>query len=192
MGRKIQITKEQILKAGLAVIIRDGYSAISVKSIANELGTSTTPITWTFGSFDNYKRALGEYFAHYVKQLMADDNGNFNYRQTAEAYVRLAVEKPHFFIYLRSEPEILELLMPSRFVFNDENTERFRAVWSKELDIPEEQVIGCIRYLAVYIEGLASLALSKCVELSEKDISRLIDEAENAYRTYLSKGGHNG
>ena len=58
MPRSVQITKEKILTAALDVLIRDGYSAVSIKSIARELNCSTQPIAWQFGNMDNMREAL--------------------------------------------------------------------------------------------------------------------------------------
>ena len=50
MPRSVQITKEKILTAALDVLIRDGYLAVNIKSIAKELKCSTQPIAWQFGN----------------------------------------------------------------------------------------------------------------------------------------------
>ena len=51
MARKTQISKEVILEAALKMLIRDGYSAINIKTLSKEIGCSTQPlygtlITW--------------------------------------------------------------------------------------------------------------------------------------------------
>ena len=56
MPRSVQITKEKILTAALDVLIREGYSAVSIKSIARELNCSTQPIAWQFGNMDNMRK----------------------------------------------------------------------------------------------------------------------------------------
>lgn len=49
MPRSVQITKEKILAAALDILIRDGYYAVNIKSIAKELKCSTQPIAWQYG-----------------------------------------------------------------------------------------------------------------------------------------------
>ena len=49
MPRSVQIIKEKILAAAMNILIRDGYSAVNIKSIAKELECSTQPIAWQFG-----------------------------------------------------------------------------------------------------------------------------------------------
>ena len=60
MPRQVQITKDRILKAAMDVLIRDGFSAVNIKSVAKELGCSTQPIAWQFGNMDNMRKALAK------------------------------------------------------------------------------------------------------------------------------------
>ena len=48
MARKVTVSKEVILDSALAMLIRDGYSSINIKSLAAEIGCSTQPIVWHF------------------------------------------------------------------------------------------------------------------------------------------------
>lgn len=52
--------KDRILKAAMDVLIRDGFSAVNIKSVAKELGCSTQPIAWQFGNMDNMRKALAK------------------------------------------------------------------------------------------------------------------------------------
>ena len=49
MPPKIQIPKEKILRTGLDLVIREGYEVINIKRLAQEIGCSTQPISWSFG-----------------------------------------------------------------------------------------------------------------------------------------------
>ena len=51
MPRSVQITKEKILAAAIDILIRDGYYAVNIKSIAKELKCSTQPIAWQYGKY---------------------------------------------------------------------------------------------------------------------------------------------
>lgn len=48
MGRKTQISKEVILEAALKMLIHDGYAAINIKTLSQEIGCSTQPLVWHF------------------------------------------------------------------------------------------------------------------------------------------------
>lgn len=63
---RTQIPKEAILKAALRKLIRDGYSSLNIKSIAEEIGCSTQPISWHFGNMETLRRALAEFALNYA------------------------------------------------------------------------------------------------------------------------------
>ena len=65
---KVKITKEKILDTALRLLIRDGYKKVTIKTIANEIGCSTQPISWTFGNMENFRIALAEYALQYVNK----------------------------------------------------------------------------------------------------------------------------
>ena len=66
MSPRVQIPKEKILETALQLLIRDGHEAITIKAVAKELGTSTQPISWTFGNMENFRTALAEYALNYA------------------------------------------------------------------------------------------------------------------------------
>ena len=52
MGRKVQITRGQMLQAGLELIEREGAAAVQIKRLAASLGCTSQPILWQGGSMD--------------------------------------------------------------------------------------------------------------------------------------------
>ena len=46
MARKVTISRDMILEAALKILIRDGYAAVNIKTIASEIGCSTQPVVW--------------------------------------------------------------------------------------------------------------------------------------------------
>ena len=102
MPRSVQITKEKILTAALAVLIRDGYSAVNIKSIAKELKCSTQPIAWQFGNMDNMREALTQEAVAYANQKMMPTLTNCieAFWQVGHAYINLAFDTPNLFRFV--------------------------------------------------------------------------------------------
>ncbi len=61
MARKTQVSKEIILQEALEMLIRDGYSAINIKTLSKEIGCSTQPLVWHFENMAGFRKALAEY-----------------------------------------------------------------------------------------------------------------------------------
>jgi len=71
-------TREQLLKAGLAVFSRRGYSAATLEDVAREAGVTRGAIYWHFGSkIELYNALLSEFSARAgaVVQAAASDGG---------------------------------------------------------------------------------------------------------------------
>ena len=102
MPRSVQITKEKILTAALDVLIRDGYLAVNIKSIAKELKCSTQPIAWQFGNMDNMREALTKEAVAYANQKMMPTSTNCieAFWQVGYAYINLAFDTPNLFRFV--------------------------------------------------------------------------------------------
>lgn len=68
MGRKTQVSKDVILQAALEMLIRDGYSAINIKTLSKEIGCSTQPLVWHFENMDGLRKALANYALMYANE----------------------------------------------------------------------------------------------------------------------------
>ncbi len=186
MGRKTQITKEQMLKAGLDIIIRDGFDAVSVKTIARELGCSTTPVAWTFESIDNYRKELRIYAISYAKKRMTDSATNLtSYRATVDAYIDMAFEQPNLIRFLRNDAEIMHSVMANSFIFDDEKNIVFREKWARELGISEEESISFVKHITIFTEGLVSIMLSDISQISKITAHCMLENIEKMYFSKL-------
>ena len=106
MGRKIQITRAQILQAGLELIEREGAAAVQIKRLAASLGCSTQPILWQFGSMEAYRQALFQYAVEAVRQRIKPKGADavLDFWRIGATYVDLAVDTPQLLRYLRADP----------------------------------------------------------------------------------------
>ena len=87
MGRKTQITAEVILENALQMLIRDGYSAINIKTLAAQIGCSTQPIVWHFENMQGFRKAFYEYCIAYARSQFTPWNGSLDDLLTETARV---------------------------------------------------------------------------------------------------------
>ena len=108
MARKVTISREVILEAALKILIRDGYAAVNVKTIASEIGCSTQPIVWHFENMDGVRNALSEYAREYAakKDFLDSQNKVESFEFLGRSYVRMAIKEPNLFkfLYLGESP----------------------------------------------------------------------------------------
>ncbi len=187
MGRKTQVTREQLLDAGMQIIIRDGYSGVSVKNVAAELNCSTSPMTWSFDTIDNYKKELRTYVINQIKSKLTGDGEEIpHYKKTAKLYIDMAIDTPNLMLYLRSDKEIMESLMSNRSVFDDEKNTKYREKWAIELDMSEQDALECVQFMSVYLEGMVSLVLADRQSIERNKVYEMLEEAEKASRLYIA------
>ena len=102
MARKIQISRERILQIALEMLIDGGYQSINIKSLANEIGCSTQPISWHFGHMGGLRKALADYALAYANAKMrsASSKGLAAFTNVGAAYIDIAFDEPKLFQYL--------------------------------------------------------------------------------------------
>ena len=105
MAPKNKFTKEEMVEAALRVVRANGIDALTAKTMADALGTSTQPIFTAFGSMDGIKKEV------YAAAIQV-------YDRYTEAGLR---EKIPFFgvgmqyiRFAREEPELYRLLFLTR------------------------------------------------------------------------------
>ena len=106
MPPKVKITKEDIVQAGMEIVLRDGEAGLNARSIAAVLGCSTQPVFSNYDSMDELRMAvLGGaegIYARYMQEEIA--SGKYtDYKASGMAYIRFAKEEKNLFrmLYMR-------------------------------------------------------------------------------------------
>lgn len=178
MPRSVQITKEKILTAALNVLIRDGYSAVNIKSIAKELKCSTQPIAWQFGNMDNMREALTQEAVAYANQKMMPTSTNCieAFWQVGYAYINLAFDTPNLFrfVYMGESKNYC------RGGFNSILTDSGNAVLidklCRYLDVNKKQADMLFQRMIVYTHGIVSLVVAGVLNCSKEQVYSIVKD----------------
>lgn len=176
MPRSVQITKEKILTAALDVLIREGYSAVSIKSIARELNCSTQPIAWQFGNMDNMREALTKEAVAYANQKMMPTSTNCieAFWQIGYGYITLAFDTPNLFrfVYMGESKNYC------RGGFNSILTDKGNAVLIDKLypylNISREQAEMLFQRMIVYTHGMVSLVVAGVLNCTKEQVYSIV------------------
>ena len=176
MPRSVQITKEKILTAALDVLIREGYSAVSIKSIARELNCSTQPIAWQFGNMDNMREALTKEAVAYANQKMMPTSTNCieAFWQIGYGYINLAFDTPNLFrfVYMGESKNYC------RGGFNSILTDKGNAVLIDKLyqylNISKEQADMLFQRMIVYTHGIVSLVVAGVLNCTKEQVYSIV------------------
>ena len=186
MGRKTQITRERILETALAMLIRDGYGAITVKTLAAEIGCSTQPIVWHFENMSGFRKAFYEYCIEYAKGQFTVWNGNLDdlLTETARGYITIACNMPNLFRFVfvdnRDDCKNSDVVQKIQL----DNTKKIIHLLREEKGLSESQAASFLINYEFYIHGIASYTASGFVNYPEEEIIAMAKRAREAFLAY--------
>lgn len=186
MGRKTQITKEIILETALRMLIRDGYGAITVKTLAAEIGCSTQPIVWHFENMTGFRSAFFEYCIDFAKSQFTVWNGSLDdlLTETARGYITIACNMPNLFrfVFVDNRDECRNSDVVQKLQLN--NTKKIICLLCEEKGLTESQAASFLMNYEFYIHGIASYTASGFVNYPEEEIVAMANRARDAFLTY--------
>lgn len=183
MARKTQISKEIILQAALEMLIREGYSAINIKTLSKEIGCSTQPLVWHFENMEGLRKALAEYALNYANEKMRSctQNGMEAFVGIGMAYINLAFDEPNLFKYLYMSGENgvqaggFDILVTA-----DENAAIAGEI-AGYLKISKEDTSHFLQNTMIYTHGLASFIASGIITSSKEEAAAMVRQTANAF-----------
>lgn len=184
MARKTQISKEVILEAALKMLIRDGYSAINIKTLSKEIGCSTQPLVWHFENMEGLRSALAEYALDYVNSKMCPSaqDPTHAFVQVGIAYIQIAIREPNLFKFLYMNGDSKFSLSNFESLKKYGNHEELIKKFSSLYHISEEK-IGCyLQNTIIYTHGIATLVAAGIIKTSEEEVIQMIDYAGYSFR----------
>ena len=183
MGRRTQIAKEHILHAALQMLIRDGYDAITVKTLAAELGCSTQPIVWHFENMNGFRKAFFEYCMDYARGQFAVWNGSLDdlLTETARGYITIACNMPNLFrfVFVDNKDECKNSDVVQELQLD--NTKKIICLLCEEKGLTESQAASFLMNYEFYIHGIASYTASGFVNYPEEEIIVMANRARDAF-----------
>ena len=186
MGRKTQITKEIILETALQMLIRDGYSSITVKTLAAEIGCSTQPIVWHFENMNGFRKAFFDYCIDYAKHQFTVWNGSLDHllTETARGYITIACNMPNLFHFVfvdnHGDCKTSDVVQKLQL----DNTKKMIELLCREKGLTEPKAASFLMNYEFYIHGIASYTASGFVNYPEAEIIAMANRARDAFLAY--------
>lgn len=180
MSRSPKIPKELILQSSLNLLIKEGYSAVTIKNIANELNCSTQPISWHFGNMNGLKSALLERALQYVSETYSINVSNalLSFCLTGKSHIDMALNSPNLFRFLylgESGMQINNLSFTVQY-FNTVNPAADIAGIANALNIDNDKALFFTQTMLLYTHGLCSMIATHS----------LLDSSETIYNMFLN------
>lgn len=172
MAPRVKFTREEFAEAGLSVVRKKGFSALTAQALAEELKSSTRPIFTCFGTMDELKAevyAAAE--AVYKEYEGVGLKHPIPFLGVGLQYIRFAKEDPELYrlLFLTSGTEFGGVMTSMKYLQNmiRESLMRIYKIDSKTADF-------YFRDLWLVVHGLATLIVTGDCPYSDDEISQIL------------------
>lgn len=184
MPPKTKYTKEQITDAAFGIVRAGGMSALSARSLANALHTSTAPLFTVFDSIgeirDEVIKKAKTLYTDYLREGLGQ---TVPFKGAGMKYIEFAKDEPELFKLLFMSGNGSETITHFLPEF-DENSPTVLEALKDSRGIDSEKARRLYNHMSVYAYGFASLFAQGINIFTMDDIARMMSEVFTAMMKY--------
>lgn len=193
MAATTKFSKQTILDTALNLLIAEGHEAVTIKRLAQEVGCSTQPISWVFGSMEQLRLELARYAREYFHQQLFTGGGTplEVFQHMPVACLDMSYNQPNLLRFIR--------VTSNRFLarggvenwFDPRLNGDLQTAVAEELGITRDQALTFIQTMLIYFQGIGSLIGTDSIQMDREMAMRMIcDCAALCLRQFgVSRGG---
>jgi len=184
-----KILKETILETAYGMLIRDGYETINIKTVAQELGCSTQPISRQFGNMDGFREELLDYclFKFSAAFSVKGEKVADIVLGVAQGYINLAYDYPNVYKYLyMSDPDGEKKGDLARSL-RSENYARVIKMLMEEYDVGFDTANDFMKDMEYYVHGIASYTVIGFVHKDKEELMARIADVRDVFLVQMQK-----
>lgn len=178
MPPKVKVTKEMISNTAFEIVRREGIGALSVRTIAKELGCSTQPIFSNFKGIDELKaeviRSADRFYTQFVENEV--ENSQYPpYKASGIAYIHFAKYETQLFrlLFMRDRSaEGKEEADAQEHEFTDA-----AAAVREQTKAGEKTALDIHAAMWVFVHGIASMIATSYLEWDDETVSDMLTTA---------------
>lgn len=177
MPPKAKFTKEQITHAALELVRADGISALTARTLASKLGSSSCPIFTVFENMEEVHQSVLDSaksrYKEYVEKGLADTPA---FKGVGKQYILFAIEEPQLFQLLFMNSQTVIPNIDGALPLLDENYEEILDSITVGYGVSKKIAEKLYRHLWIYSHGIATLCTTKMCRFTGEEISQMITE----------------
>ena len=184
MARKIKISREIILEATFQLLVREGYTSISIKSVAKEIGCSTQPIAWHFGNMEGLKTELLDYCVRFLGRIFCGIKSEHVAEQLEDiafGYITLAFDYPNLYRYFYMSDVDGRKMNELTTRLRADNYEKAIGMLQQEYAVSVETALQHMINLQMYVHGIASYMVTRQGFSSKEEVMSMVHGANEAF-----------
>jgi AcrR family transcriptional regulator len=189
MSGKARVSLEAIIDSALAIIRESGWEAVSARSLAERLQSSTMPIYSSAGSMEDLKGLARGACLKILEGYQGRSYSGEALMDKAIGYIAFAKAEGQLFRFLfdsRGQAPTRMDAVKEKTARDAETDPDFTAAFGS---MPREGVAAVGFHTWVYVHGLSCLLADGLLELGDDEVLRCLETAGGAFFTHISNGG---
>ena len=186
MPPKVKVTKEDIIRAAVEIVRREGHQALNARTVAAALNCSTQPVFSNFSGMDALRMAVVDradaMCQEYIDREIA--SGRYpSYKASGMAYIRFAKEEKELFrlLYMRDRKGEN---VPQEEELNDQMANlvhQFTGLSGEDVKLFHLEMWA-------YVHGIASMYATGFLDLEWELVSKMITDVFQGLRKQYGMG----
>lgn len=175
MPKKPTTTREEMIEGAFQLVRKDGYDALTVRRLAEELGCSTQPIMYQFPSLEDLKDQVYQRAdSFHTSYITADDD----FMEIGLRYIRFASEEKNLFRFLFQSGRFDGHTI--RELTHEDVSDTIVAAAAKDMEMSREQALESFEVLFAVVHGYGSLIANNALEYDEESVRNILNATAEA------------
>lgn len=180
---KQKITKEDVVNAAFELAKEYGPEYITVKKISEKLACSVQPIYTYCANMEGLKREVNEKVRAYIKKYVSRRvHGGDIFKETGQAYLKLAKEEPNIYKMFTSHKR--ENVSSLEDLYKLEADPQIAEIVSKQLEISLEKAKTLHLNMLIYSIGIGMIFSRTFPGIPAEEI---FAQQEHAFKAFLAQ-----
>ncbi len=177
MANITKVTKDDILKASLLIIKKEGKDAVNARSIAKLLNCSIQPVYYHFPTMEDLriaiKKAIRDVYNSYIEKAK-NENVYLPFKAVGMAYIKFASYEANYFKILFMGDDDYQFGVNNDI---DDNYDYIVSTVMMQFNLRKEQAIRLYENIWVTTHGLAVMIATGFMHPETNKISSILTDA---------------
>lgn len=169
-----KINKEDIIKAGVEIVRKEGITNLNARKIASFLNCSTQPIYYLYSNMEELKDdVLKEISKIFDNAMLKNNYCHPVYKDIGKNYIRFAKDEPILFKLLFNSSINEKALC---FIDLTGSSKQIFKTIESQTGMKEEDIKNFHLRMWLYVNGIANLVANNTINFTSSEIDELLKE----------------